>query len=933
MFIPLRVHSVYSKGKGGATLEDLASWSSQRNLSHSALTDKENIYGWGRWRRKALECGFQPIFGCEIDLEGQTFLFLVKTEEGYCNLMEILNRKKLTKAEGLVVVLIPQSSDEKFPEDLADLAGEDFHLGGDFSNFERVQSWASQHAVSVVWANPLKFVKNPERLILLHAIQKKIPFPPERDRLKHRMKFFGPDQEAFALKRFGSRAKTLFTKTLEVAEKCRFSFEGIVPSLPEDLFSTTLRDVVMDRLRATKDLSWRERQRARRELDVVEQSGFAPYFLVVHDVVEFARNRGILHNLKGSGASSFLAYLLGISQISPIEFDLYFERFLNKGRNDPPDFDLDFDSRKRDEVLSYVLEKYGQGQTGAAFVCSLKNYRARSALYETARAFGLPPAESRSLSKRAPFFAEPDFLKKDKPPPGTMEIWKAASDLTSVYSENSLHVGGVILTPSPVDRYLPLTESAKGYVMSHFDRDAVEDLKLIKLDLLSVRGLAAVSATKKLLKIKSIPPRDSKTFSLLRDAETIGCFQVESPAMMNLLRRMKPENVFELTQALALIRPGPTESGMKEALLRSREGRPVVRDPFLSKILPETGGLLLYEEQVMQVAERVAGMLPEEGDLLRRSLKKKNADPPMKAQFFREAGERGYTKTEIDKLWKVMKEFSSYSFNKAHSASYAHMAYQAVYLKAHHTVPYLTSVLNAGGGYYGLAEYIEEAKRRGIRVLGPDVNRSDFRFVVEGKSIRVGLMSIKGLPLKAAEKIIEEREAGSYTSIEDFLFRVSLTKSELFTLIKAGIFDSLEPRRTEQILRYFRGIEGMGEVMDLDQKQKKRMLIESLGFDPEGDSLSLFRGKRPALRVKDVKNYAGHTVDLVLRVVDARRKGVNSGQKYFFLFEDETGLLEGVGETKCLTFGSPPTCYLRGQVRSDRTGRPKVFNCTFLKPF
>jgi DNA-directed DNA polymerase III PolC len=933
MFIPLRVHSVYSKGKGGATLEELASWASQRSCPSLALSDKENIYGWGKWRRKALECGFHPIFGCEIDLEGQTFLFLVKTREGYWNLMEILNRKKWATTEGLIVVFVPQSGEERFPEDLADLAGEDFHLGSDFLNLERVQSWASQHNVPVVWANPLKFVKSPERLILLHAIQKKIPFPPERDRLKHRMKFFGPDQETLALKKFGAEAKAFFTKTLEVAEKCQFSFEGIVPSLPEDLFHKTLRDVMMDRLRTKKNLSWRERQRARRELDVVEQSGFAPYFLVVHDVVEFARSREILHNLKGSGASSFLAYLLGISRVSPIEFDLYFERFLNKGRNDPPDFDLDFDSRKRDEVLSYVLDKYGKGQTGAAFVCSLKNYRARSALYETARAFGLPPAESRSLSKRAPFFAEPDFLKKDKPPPGTMEIWKAASDLTSVYAENSLHVGGVILTPSPVDRYLPLAESAKGYVMSHFDRDAVEDLKLIKLDLLSVRGLAAVSATKKMLKITSIPPRDRKTYSLLRGADTIGCFQVESPAMMNLLRRMKPENVFELTQALALIRPGPTESGMKEALLRSREGRSAFRDPFMAKILPETDGLLLYEEQVMQVAERVAGMPPEEGDLLRRSLKKKNSDPPMKAQFFREAKERGYTTPEVQKLWKVMKEFSSYSFNKAHSASYAHMAYQAVYLKTHHTVPYLTSVLNAGGGYYGLAEYIEEAKRRGITVLGPDVNRSDFQFVVEGKSIRVGLTSIKGLALKTAEKIIEERDAGNYTAIEDFLFRVPLTKAELFTLIKAGVFDSLEPRRTEQILRYFRGIEGMGEVMDLDQKQKRRMLIESLGFDPEGDSLSLFKGKRPALRVRDVKNYVGHTVDLVLRVVDARRKGVNSGQKYFFLFEDETGLLEGVGETKCLTFGSPPTCYLRGEVRSDRTGRPKVFNCTFLKPY
>jgi DNA polymerase III alpha subunit len=227
--------------------------------------------------------------------------------------------------------------------------------------------------------------------------------------------------------------------------------------------------------------------------------------LIVYDVVEFARRHGILHNLKGSGASSFLAFLLGISHINPIEYDLYFERFLNRGRDDPPDIDLDFDSRKRDQVLSYVLEKYGQGRTGAAFVCSLKNYRARSALYETARAFGLPPQEARSLSKKAPFFAEPDFLKKDNPLPGYREIWKAASEFTSVYCENSLHVGGVLLTPSPASRYLPLEESAKGYIMAHYDRDAVEDLKLIKLDLLSVRGLAAISGQKGLQPVEEGP--------------------------------------------------------------------------------------------------------------------------------------------------------------------------------------------------------------------------------------------------------------------------------------------------------------------------------------------------------------------------------------------------------------------------------------------
>jgi len=401
---------------------------------------------------------------------------------------------------------------------------------------------------------------------------------------------------------------------------------------------------------------------------------------------------------------------------------------------------------------------------------------------------------------------------------------------------------------------------------------------------------------------------------------------------LNLLRRMKPENIYEVTQALALIRPGPTESGMKESLLRLREGKLVSRDGFLERILPETGGILLYEEQVMQIAERVAGMPAEEGDILRRALKAKRVSAELKEKFFREAGERGYTASEIKKLWEVMEKFSSYSFNKAHSASYASMAYQAVYLKAHHPVPYLAAVLNAGGGYYNLAEYIEEAKRMGIKILGPDINRSFYQFEVEGESIRVGLTSIKSLALKSAEKVIEERKNGEYPSVEDFLMRVPLTKTELLFLIKSGALDSLEPRRTRQILRYFRGLEDVEEVGELDPREKEKMLIESLGFDPEGDSLSLFEGKRPELRIKDLKDYAGREVELVVRVVDARQKETSRGRKYFFLFEDETGILEGVGETRCLTFGSPPACYLRGEVRCDGDRRPKILNCSFLNP-
>lgn len=934
-FVPLRLHSVFSPGRGAATLEEFGAWIVSQKLPAAGLSDFQSLHGWARWKQIASRYGFRPLFGCELERQGAAFLFLVKEREGYWNLMDILNQPEKNPVEwnpkGLIVIYLPPARESQLPPFLFQLReiGADLSLGVDFFNLGRVKKLARPELFPLVWASPLKYVKNPDRLILLHAIEKKIPFPPEKEKWASLVELFGPFQAALAKRRFGSEVVPLFRRTMEIAERCQFHLAELVPPLPAEAFPYTLRQVVLDRLRQRRDLSWQERERTMVELEVIERSGFGPYFLLVHDVVEFARRRGILHNLKGSGASSYLAYLLGISHVNPIEFDLYFERFLNSGRNDPPDIDLDFDSRYRDEVLRYVLGKYGQGKTGAAFVCSLKNYRARSALYETLRAFGVAAEEARNLCRTVPFMAEPEWLRRAKPAPGYQEVWTLAAELDGVYAEKSLHVGGVILTPPPVARYLPLEESAKGFMMSHYDRDAVEELKLIKLDLLSVRGLAAIAATKAKLGLASVPKNDPKVFQLLGEGKTIGCFQVESPAMMNLLRRMKPRNIQELTQALALIRPGPTESGMKETLLRQREGKRVKLDPLLKRILPETGGLLLYEEQVMQLGERVAGMTAGEADLMRRSLKRAEA-PEWKIKFFQGARQRGYSEEAIGRLWQTMTKFSAYAFNKAHSASYAAMAYQAVYLKAHYPLAYLTGVLNAGGGYYPLEEYVEEAKRWGLTFLPPDINRSGRLFTTEGQAIRVGLAVIKGLGPKMTAKIIAERQKGVFLSIEDFLGRLKPGRAELLSLIRAGVFDSLEPRRSHQLLCHFHELREVKPPCDLEEKEKQKMLLEALGFSPGPNPLALFDGPRPNLRVADLKNHIGESVELIVRVVDARMKETNGRRRYFFLFADETGLLEGVGEKPCLSFGSPPLCFLRAEVSRDGNGSIRVVDCTFF---
>ena len=472
-----------------------------------------------------------------------------------------------------------------------------------------------------------------------------------------------------------------------------------------------------------------------------------------------------------------------------------------------------------------------------------------------------------------------------------------ASELGGVYAEISLHVGGVILTPAPASRYLPLEESAKGLIMSHFDRDAVEDLKLIKLDLLSVRGLAAISETKERLSLRSIPPDDAKTYKLLQTAQTIGCFQVESPAMMNLLRRMKPENIYELTQALALIRPGPTESGMKEALLRAPGEEAGLPGPAPRENPARDGGLLLYEEQVMQVAERVGrdaarGRRPAAAGPQEKKRHPGGAQGEILRRGARSGGTRRPRPRSSGRPWR----------NSPPTPSTRPTAPR---MRPWPTRPSISRSITPcrtwrpcstpGAGTIMLAEYIEEAKRRGIKFLGPDINRSGHLFEVEGPNIRVGLTSIKGLAVKTIEKIIEERRDVEFASVEDFLARVHLGKAELLSLIKAGVFDSLEPRRTRQILRYFQGIEDMEEVADMNPHEKAKMLVDSLGFSPEADSLELFEGKRPELRVRDLGNYAGQQVELVVRVVDARLKDTNERQQVFLSFRGRDRASRGGG--------------------------------------
>ncbi|MGB9837080.1 MAG: PHP domain-containing protein, partial [Candidatus Saccharicenans sp.] len=314
MFIPLRVHSVYSRGEGSLTVEELALWAERNRLPAVALTDTGAFYGWGKWKAQSEGRGFKPIFGCELELDfparGSRYVFLVKEKKGYYRLLEIFNRRQFLEPQGLITIFVlpdrlPVAEAQleewvSLGRKLQEVTTEDFYLGGQLENFEASEWLSRKTGIPLLWAGSLKYLTSPQRLVLVRAIEKKVPYPPELKKLSPVLENFGPEQEKIALKKYGERVKRVFNRNLEAAEKIDFSFESVVPPLPPDLFPVTLRQVINEKLSRLRNLGWKERERAVRELRVVEESGFAPYFLVVHDVVEFARRRGIYHNLRGS---------------------------------------------------------------------------------------------------------------------------------------------------------------------------------------------------------------------------------------------------------------------------------------------------------------------------------------------------------------------------------------------------------------------------------------------------------------------------------------------------------------------------------------------------------------------------------------------------------------------------------------------------------
>jgi DNA-directed DNA polymerase III PolC len=670
----------------------------------------------------------------------------------------------------------------------------------------------------------------------------------------------------------------MLARTLELAEACTYLpplggvvFPSVALAEAETPYSR-LCSLAFDGAR-TRYVPLRPEvvRRLDHELAAIEGLGFAPYFLLVKKLADFARARGIPCVGRGSAADSLVAYCLELTDADPLRYRLPFERFLNPARKDRPDIDLDFCWRRRDEVLAQVGEAFGVERT--AMIATLSTFGMRAAFREVALAEGLPPVEVNRWSRRLPGMgaglgaaeagsgevpeavsaepeetAEPDEAH-DEPeagaplltplPPGLAHdplartfaatpecrgfpfedprwafVLRMASALLDCPRHLGLHPGGVVVTPGPITDFVALQRAAKGVVMTQLDKDGVEAIGLVKMDLLGNRALTVIDDCLRALglsqaELERIPEDDERTRELLEHGQTLGCFQVESPGMRNLLQQIGARRMDDVIQAVALIRPGPAGSGMKDAYVRRFRGleEPHAPHPRLTELLWETQGVMLYQEDVMQAVVLLAGFELSEADTLRRALAKKRGTEleRLRARFFDGCTREGIADADATRIWELVANFSAFGFCKAHAVTYGRIAYRTVWLKAHHPAAFLTAFLNSQTGYYDARVYVEEARRLGVAILPPDVNKSGAGFTLEPGTphgIRVGLERVKGLSESTRRALLAERERGGpYLSLPDFLARSGARADECERLILTGALDAFDRTRPEMLLR------------------------------------------------------------------------------------------------------------------------------------
>lgn len=679
------------------------------------------------------------------------------------------------------------------------------------------------------------------------------------------------------------------TNTVAIAERCNFALAPGNYQLPDyqvpDLFT---KDSYLEYL-CRQNLSHRYQEvtaeleeRLNYELAVIKKTGFAGYFLIVGDFVRYAKSQDIpVGPGRGSGAGSLVGYLLGITELDPIKHQLLFERFLNPERVSMPDFDIDFCFERRGEVIDYVKEKYGRDHV--AQIITFGTMAARGALRDVGRVLGMSYGEVDKIAKLIPYDAgnleaavsnTPDLASLVQTDDRVKKLIEIAKAVEGFPRHASIHAAGVVITPQPLTDYLPLARASEGEATTQFSMEDLEQIGLLKMDFLGLRTLTVLHDTLQLVKentgkeytFSTVPQEDPAAYQLLCTGQTLGIFQLESSGMRRLLVQLAPEVFEDITSLVALYRPGPLGSGMVDDFVQARHGKKAVSylHPLLEDILKSTYGIILYQEQVMQICHRLGGFTLGEADLVRRAMGKKKPEvlKAMREQFITGAGQRGIPRPTAEEIFNLMEYFGGYGFNKSHSAAYALIAYWTAFFKANYPQALMAALLTSVvGNSDKVRVYIEECRSLGIPVYPPDVNYSQVRFTVEGQGIRIGLLAVKNLGVGAIQAILQEQAKEKFKSLYDFCRRVDLgliNKRAVESLIKAGALASMGRTRREMLEVLDEAFEQAHTLSNTRQKDQFSFIDLEEAFVPKVVEKWSGNGEFPqSVLVKLEKEYLG----------------------------------------------------------------------------
>jgi len=889
MFVHLHTHSYYSFLNGLASPQALAQAAAQQGMPALALTDLNMLTGAVEFQDACQSAGVLPILGLELlvappsemhGISSGSLVLLAMDLAGWaslCLLSSLANqgvdpipfdRLAAESAQliclsggksGLAARLLRQDQARQALRWLGGLAGLftdrlyvelQRHTAEDCSCATQLAELAKRQGLPLVATHNIHYL-HPEQAHLqrvLAAICRNRPLEGLPAEASAPPGSFFTSQDEMA-ERFKDLPQAL-DAALEISSRCRLTLPVGKPQFPEVRLSSGQSALAVLRQKAEAGaqriygtITSEIQSRLEHELDVIGETGYTALFLIMEEILAYARQSGVPTSSRGSASSSLVAHCLGITSPDPIRLNLYFERFLNPARATPPDIDTDLCSRRRDGVIRFVYERFGQDRV--AMVCTISRFRKRSALREVAKAYGLPPGQVSTLAEALPYrwYGPPDRFAKEESPYAELEgrytssihqaIFRDAAALIGIPDHLSVHPGGVVIAPGKLTDLSPTQLAAKGVLITQFDLDSIERLGLVKIDLLGIRGLSVLGdVAEEIYKnlsiqttidagqkttddqrsvddlryvykysnmldvLEAIPQNDPDTSEAVRHGRTIGCFQIESPGMRTTLKEIQARSVDDLMVALALYRPGPLTGGLKDAFVRRHLGQESTTQlhPALASLLADTYGVILYQEQVLRIAHDLAGLNLADADLLRRAMS--HFDPGKQMQVLKEkfiAGalaRSGVPPETGERVWELMAAFAGYGFPKAHAASYAQVAWRAAWCKSHHPAIFMAAVLANWGGYYSQRVYLTEARRTGLAVRPPQVNYASQQFSVQYLDkqpvLFMGLDQVRDLTRHTQLKILRERP---YYSLMDFLAKVDPRPAEAENLARAGALE------------------------------------------------------------------------------------------------------------------------------------------------